>query len=124
MVHRWEDVIELAGEGSRLTKLACIKKIKTGGSVKLRLVVDTRRSGVNGLAHITERVVLPRISDIARIWHKVLEPNSGRCGVEFFSADFSNAFNKLKLREDERRFAVFKGMPDDAGRNRYLCQRS
>ena len=37
VVHRWEDVIELAGEGSRLTKLACIKKIKTDGSVQAQI---------------------------------------------------------------------------------------
>lgn len=52
-----------------------------------------------------------------------LELNSGRCGVKFFSADFSNAFNTVKLREDERRYAVFKGMPDDAGRNRYYVSK-
>ena len=116
-------MISLAGSEARLTKLACIKKVKQDGSVKLRLVVDTRRSGVNGLTHIRERVVLPRISDVARIWQKLLELNNGQCDVEFFSADFSNAFNTLRLKDGERQFAVFKGLPDEMGRNRYYVSK-
>ena len=55
-----------------------------------------------------KRLCSPRVSDIACIWQKLLELNDGPCGVDY-SADFSNAFNTLKLRHDERQFAAFKG---------------
>ena len=49
--------------GQMLTWLACLVKIKENGETKYRLVVDSRRSGVNGLMTVRERVILPKVTD-------------------------------------------------------------
>ena len=55
----WGEVVQLVGEGAKLTKLACIIKHKDGAE-KVRLVVDMCRSGVNGLMMLKERVIFRR----------------------------------------------------------------
>ena len=46
-----------------VTELACIVKTKRDGSVKIRLVIDLRRSGVNELSDVPQKVNLPRVKD-------------------------------------------------------------
>ena len=58
----WDQVVEAVG-AARLTKMACIVKAKETGELKYRLVVDSRRSGVNGLMEVRERVILPRVTE-------------------------------------------------------------
>ena len=57
-VPSWSEVVQHVGEGAKLTKLACVIKQKDGAE-KVRLVVDMRRSGINGLMMLRERVILP-----------------------------------------------------------------
>ena len=66
-VRRWPswEAIRLRWPRAMATKLACIAKTKRGGSVKIRLVIDRRRSGVNGLTHVPRKVILPRVKDFA-----------------------------------------------------------
>ena len=58
-------VVQQFGPEARLTPIACIIK-QSHGKEKVRLVVDMRRSSVNGLMTVKERVVLPRVSDVAK----------------------------------------------------------
>ena len=44
----WTAVTASVGAGAALTKLGCIQKEKPDGRVKTRLIVDMRRSGING----------------------------------------------------------------------------
>ena len=40
------------------TKLSCILTTRRDGSVKIRLIIDLRRSGVSGFTHVPQRVIL------------------------------------------------------------------
>jgi hypothetical protein len=61
----WQEVVETFGEQAKLTRLACLVNKETG-ETKYRLVVGSRRSGANGLMNVKERVILPKISDVAQ----------------------------------------------------------
>ena len=60
-----EEVQAKFGEDVRVTHVACLVKVKADKSTKVRLIVDMLRSGVNGLATMRERIVLPRVADLA-----------------------------------------------------------
>ncbi|CAK9112875.1 unnamed protein product [Durusdinium trenchii] len=105
----WQEVQSRFGCKARLTKLACIIKAKPDGSEKVRLVVDSRRSGVNGLTKLHERVVLPRATDIGKTWKRLQDETGGWKEAELFSADFANAFNMLQLCQSERPYVIVKG---------------
>ena len=103
----WADVVATVGDAS-LTKMACIVKMKQGRE-KVRIIVDMRRSGVNGGMSVHERVVLPRASDVAKCLGELLK-HAGRHDVpEFYIIDFSDAFYTLKLHPSERSHTVVKG---------------
>ena len=103
----WEEVTRSAGDGASLTRLGCIQKTRPDGSVKTRLVVDCRRSGVNGLMTIRQRVVLPRVSEVAGSWAGMMRA-SGQCPMEFAVVDFQDAFYQCRLAQEERKHVVVK----------------
>ena len=106
----WQEVVETFGEQAKLTRLACLVKTKETGETKYRLVVDSRRSGVNGLMTVKERVILPKISDIAQSIQYLAKLNEGWSDMllELVSVDFRDAFHMCPLRPDERQFVVAK----------------
>ena len=107
----WKEVVSTFGEDARLSRMACIVKMRPDGSQKVRLVIDTRRSGVNGLASIRERVILPRVADIALSWMRLRRTSYHSHGdAEMMSTDFSEAFNTLNLKPSERKFLIIKGL--------------
>eukprot|EP00435_Cladocopium_sp_Y103_P027145 s3386_g6.t1 len=108
-VDTWEQVVEMVGIDAKLTQLACIVKMK-GGKEKVRLVVDMRRSGINGRMCLLERVVLPRIPDVAKSCEELLKVSSRADQLEFFVCDFSDAFYTLKLHDSERKWVICKGL--------------
>lgn len=115
LVNSWEEVVQLVGPKAKLTQMACIVKIKEGVE-KVRLVVDMRRSGVNGLMKLYERVCLPRIYDVARSVDELFKLSHDNDVLVFMVADFSDAFYTLRLHADERPWVVVKGRP-----NQYYC---
>lgn len=108
-VENWKQVVDLVGEDAKLTQLACIVKVKDGKE-KVRLVVDMRRSGINGQMVLLERVVLPRIPDVAASCRELLKFASSYDQLEFLVCDFSDAFYTLKLHESERKWVICKGL--------------
>ena len=98
---RTEVVVEFVGEGAKLTKLGCIVKMKDGKE-KVRLIVDCRRSGINGF-------ILPRVSDVAQSVHALFLQNNRSSNLEFCIADFRDAVYTLPLRANEKKYAVVKG---------------
>lgn len=94
-------------------KLACVTKLKQSGELKHRLVVDCRKSGVNGLSTVRERVILPKITDFVKSVHRILgrrpQQSEEEQELELFSSDFSNAFYMCPLKSSERGYVVFKG---------------
>ena len=59
----WAEVKEFFDDEVVVSKLAAILKTRPDGTLKTRLVVDYRRSGVNSFVMANERVVLPRLRD-------------------------------------------------------------
>lgn len=112
-----QEVLDKVGPNARLTKLGCIIKQKEDGSEKVRIIVDSRRSGVNGMVYLRERVVLPRMTDITSAWYRLMSSHHGQT-VEAMSADFKDAFNMLHLADEEKPYVVVKGMDGEYGQSR------
>ena len=116
-VGSWQQVVDLVGNDACITPLACIVKVKDG-KTKTRLIVDMRRSGINGQVALFERIVLPRVSDVAKASKALRNHLSHQDDVEFCSADFSDAFYTLHLRQDERACVIVKN-----AKSEYYCFR-
>ena len=99
----WKDVLRRFGS-TVASKLAAIVKTRKDGSVKCRLVIDFRRSMVNGFVKATERVVLPRIRDVLAdvVW--LMRNVEADEEVELMVADFQDAFHTLPVAEAEKKF--------------------
>jgi len=101
---------------ARASKVALIIKERVDKSLKLRFVVDLRRSGVNGEAEVPERVVLPRVIDFANSIVNLQEVQVRATAahhhsakeVELLTLDFADAFYTLWLRPSDRGSLVFK----------------
>ena len=75
------------------------------GQEKLRLIHDLRRSGVNKMVVMNERVVLPRVSDFVEDALKVQAKASGPGEtLEALVLDFSDAFKHLRIDKSERKY--------------------
>ena len=98
----WEDVIEAFG-GALVSKLACIVKARDDGTLKVRNVLDLRRSGYNRLVAVPERVVLPRLHDLVEDSRVLMR--HAKQGEECFGmvADFEDAFYTLCVDPSEWR---------------------
>ena len=90
----WQEVVALVGPEAKLTQLACVEKVKDG-KLKARLIVDVRRSGVNGRMNLLERICLPRISDVAVAVHELLKDMHSGEHLEMMVMDFSDAFTRF-----------------------------
>ena len=88
----WPQVVQQFGPEARLTPIACIIK-QSHGKEKVRLVVDMRRSSVNGLMTVKERVILPRVSDVARSVQALACEDSYL--LELLCIDFKDAFYRM-----------------------------
>lgn len=88
--------------------MGCIQKTRADGSLKTRLIVDMRRSGVNGLMKVKQRVVLPRVTDVVHGRHQLrsMYPQSEEA---LMLINFKDAFYTCQLAEEERKYAVVKG---------------
>ena len=91
-----------------MSKLACIIKVKRDGRTKIRLVIDFRRSGVNGRVSACERVVLPRIADVLSDGMWLLSSAERGEDVELMVCDFKDAFHTLPVAECEKAYQVFR----------------
>lgn len=106
----WPEVVEAFGEKAQLTPLACIIK-QAHGREKIRLVVDMRRSSVNGQIDLKERVILPRVCDVAEGVRSLSAASPHE--IELLVCDFKDAFLTLKLHPSERPHVIVK---DNLGR--------
>ena len=58
--------LEALHGGLTCSKIGVVAKQKPDGSTKIRLIHDLRRSGINARITLHERIVLPRLTDVAR----------------------------------------------------------
>ena len=80
---RWGEV--------RAPKVAVVAKVKRDGTKKVRLIVDMLRSGTNGDIVARERLVLPRMTDLANSVVDLIEQqplNDKTATCELFAFDF------------------------------------
>ena len=74
------------------SKMCLIVKTRDDGTLKLRLIVDLKRSGANRDAVIPQRVVLPRIRDATAMMTLMTEEAQPQDGeVKLLVADVKDA---------------------------------
>lgn len=105
----WE-TLSAEYKGVIVSKLAAITKIKPDGTVKLRLIVDMLRSGLNKFVKLNERILLPRIRDVIKDVMSLLgQENSEEDEVELAVVDFVDAYQTIGVHPDERKHQVIAG---------------
>jgi len=104
----WDEVTS-KWPGAKATKLATLVKTKADGSSKVRFIADMRRSGVNGMVHLEEKIALPRGSDLVRDTLDLIE--QGQAEVELYTADFADAFLNLPIDPAEMQYAIILAEP-------------
>lgn len=70
---------------------------------KVRLVHDLRRSGVNSTIKFSERLVLPRLRDLAEDVMVLMENRLPGERVALMSLDYKDAFKQMPVRRNEKR---------------------
>ena len=108
----WRQVVAKFGRVV-VSKLACILKARKNGGLKVRLVVDLRRSQVNRCAQVPERVVLPRIKEVLENAVTLLHAAAAGQEVEAMVVDFKDAFHSLPVHDDEKKYGVARTEGDD-----------
>ncbi|MCP4239086.1 MAG: hypothetical protein GY772_00830, partial [bacterium] len=103
--------------GSHYNKMGLIVKERPDGTEKLRLIIDMRESGANAQATVPERGLLPRardaVQDACEVWRSTSAAVDGDgtredWGVEWFAADFRDAYAHLPVHPEELRHTVVK----------------
>ena len=95
----------LDGETPVVSKFGQIIKPKPDGSVKRRLILDAKESGVTPIARKNERILLPSVSDL--VWDALHILQEGK-QLRWFVMDIKDAFWTLPTRKRERRFLTGK----------------
>ena len=133
---------EMFGDNVVASPLGLVKKWKRDGSLKLRIVNDFRRSGINAFSKMRERLVLPRMIDLIEDTLDLMEDLATKpsaeemeateedAQVEFLTIDFSDAFKNIPANPNERRYQVARCFnfaddhPDFPGEPRFVVYRS
>ena len=85
------------------SKIGVIAKLK-GEKLKVRLIHDLKRSGANQLVQTTERIILPRITDVVNDALEIGEDLQPEEDVEAMVLDFADAFKQLTVAPQERKY--------------------
>jgi len=104
-----------------LSRMAALVKTKNG-KTKTRLIHDLRRSLVNRLANLPERIVLPRLLDAIQALLLVLRDGDTTEDIDLLVLDFEDAFNQMFVHLAERRFLAGRATID--GEEWYFYYRS
>ena len=101
-------------------KWAGIDRARTDGSIKRRLVMDSRRSGVTGASRKSYRSVLPRQTDLVADVLTLLNRKQAAQHVVMLVCDAEDAFWQIRLHPDERKY--YCGVVENPdGTCRYFC---
>ena len=90
------------------SKIGVIAKLK-GGRRKIRLIHDLRRSGVNARIKTSERVVLPKLTDVVEAAMSLMK-KTGSTEIEYMTTDFRDAFKQLRVHPHEQRYLGGEGL--------------
>ena len=107
----WSEVTARFGRSVVVSKLAAILKPRADGSLKVRLVIDYRRSGVNAHVRTPERVVLPRIKDALDDAVYLMSQDGGSGRISMMVLDFKDAFHTIPVAPRDVDLQVFMSSP-------------
>ena len=107
----WSEVRARFGRSVVVSKLAAILKPKADGSLKVRLVIDYRRSGVNAHVRTPERIVLPRVRDVIDDAVFLMSQHGGNSQICFMVVDFKDAFHSVPVDPRDLDLQVFMSAP-------------
>jgi hypothetical protein len=131
-VDNWRDLRSQLGPVV-VSKMAAIVKERGDGTMKLRLITDMLRSGVNAFVKLSERIVLPRLYDMIEAALRTMENTADGEEVEMMVSDFSDAFHSMGVLKEERRHQVLRRechrpgeslletLPEDRGCRAHPC---
>eukprot|EP00435_Cladocopium_sp_Y103_P018360 s1353_g4.t1 len=112
LVDSLEEAEKELGRAPIVNKLGLIMKFKeteTGEKIKkARIIWDLRRSGANATCRQSERILLPRLLDVAA--HALSQYRAGK-QVWMAAVDIKDAFLNVPVTED--RFALTAALPSD-----------
>ena len=103
-----EEVTCYLGEAPVLSKFGMLTKVR-GGRVKRRLILDGKVSGVSAVASKLERILLPKLLDVAVDVMDIATANAHAPDdedAEFLVLDFQDAFWHMPLSLSERKWFV------------------
>ena len=75
---------------------------------KVRLIHDLSRSGVNHRVQLPERVVLPRLCDVAEAARDFVTDRKADTVVEMLVLDFKDAFKQMHVAASEQKYLAGK----------------
>ena len=107
VIGNWSQVVKRFGQRAVVSKLAAILKPRADGSLKVRLVIDFRRSGVNSFVRTRERVVLPRIRDAIDNAVFLMSKSGGNRKLSWMVVDFKDAFHTIPVDPADLDLQVF-----------------
>ena len=89
-----------------LNRIGLVSRQRSDSSWKHRIIWDLRRSGVNSLTRQTERVILPRVEDVANDIMNLTRSSGKDERVFLLSADIVDAFHQIPVHPSEQRFTA------------------
>ena len=97
-------------QGVIVSKLAATTKQRPDGSIRLRLIVDIRRSGLNDFVMLNEGILLSRVRDVVKdIMSLMVHTDCIEDEVELAVVDFVHAHQTTGVHPDERWHQVVAG---------------
>ena len=93
--------------GGTISRLGLVLKTKESGEKKRRIVIDLRRSGGNSKSKLPERLVLPRLTDAAKMMKEIRkrgqkpEDTGKDLELEIALVDVRDAFTVLPVAKEE-----------------------
>ena len=111
---------EFVGGEPVLNKFACVVKQKPDGSLKHRIIVDSKQSMVTAASRKMFKAVLPRATNLINDIVALVDSCGDKEEVEAFVLDADDAFWQIPLAQSERRFyCAVLNRPN--GRKSYLA---
>ena len=87
-----------------LSKFACITKQRADGTLKRRIIMDSKRSGVTAASKCQYRAVLPRHTDLMQGVLQLQPTAQPAEEVWFMVQDATDAYWQMLLTHRERKF--------------------
>ena len=85
-------------------KFACIKKLRPDGTMKYRIIMDSKESGVTSASRKQYKQILPRQTDLISDALSLMADMQAGEQIDFFVCDAEDAYWQVPLHPEERRY--------------------